>query len=252
MSEYKPGYARALELVLERVSVPGPIGEVVLSRLEGRIAAETIRAPAPFPQRALSMLDGIAVTGQSAAETGQPVRTGEPVPQPAIDVIPHELVGTDGPTVVDRGAGLRPSIVARGAEYRAGDPVLWTGQKIDHRQVAQLALFGIERVRVFRRPRIRVAVFDSAPFCEAVLAWTSGFVRSYFDVDLVVERIADLDGVRLLGEEADLGLLISDGAPGRYDQLRGLDQGAMEGFESVFWKLGLSPPKHVGFGLLGD
>jgi len=252
MSEYKPGYARALELVLERVAAPGPRGQVVLSRLEGRIAAQTIRAPEPFPERAMSMLDGVAVAEGEAVEDGEPVRTGEPVPERATDVVPQELVGVGEGEAAERGAGLRPSIVERGAEYRVGDPILETGQRIDHRQVAQLALFGIDRAWVYRRPRIRVAVFDGSPFSEAVLAWTRGFVRSYYDVDLVDERISDLEGVRLLGEEADLGLLISDGAPGRYDRLKGLDRGALDGYEPVFWKLGLSPPKHVGFGLLGD
>jgi molybdopterin molybdotransferase len=252
MSEYKPGYATALELVLDRVAAPGPKGQVVLSRLEGRIAAETVRAPEPFPARALSMLDGVAVAEGQAAADGETVRTGELLPDGAIDVIPSELLNAPAQGLEARGAGLRPSIVARGAEYDSGDPILEAGQLIDHRHVAQLALFGIDRAEVFRRPRIRVAVFDSAPYSEAVAAWTCGFVRSYYDVDLVAERIADLDGVRLLGEEADLGLLISDGAPGRYDQLKELDRGALEGYEPVFWKMGLSPPKHVGFGLLGD
>jgi molybdopterin molybdotransferase len=249
MSEYKPAYERALELVLERVATPGPVGEVVLPRAEGRIAAETVRAPRPFPPQPLSMLDGVAVATAGRAEDGQAVRTGEPVPQWAEDVIPSELVGAGGP--VNRGPGLRPGIVRAGAEYRDGDPILEAGQKIDHRHVAQLSLFGIERARVFRRPRIRIAVFDSAPFSEALLAWVAGFVRSYCDVDLSAERIGALEGMRFLGEETDLGLVLSDGAPGRYDEIKGLERGELEGYEPVFWKLGLSPPKHVGFGVLG-
>jgi len=251
MSEYKPGYERALELLLSRIPLPGPVGEVVLSRAGRRIAAKSIHAPAPFPERALSMLDGIAVDGAGPIDAGTAVRTGEPIPAGAIDVVPHELVGSTDGKIAARGADLRPGIVREGAEYRAGDVILAAGQKIDHRHVAQLALFGFERVPVYRRPRIRVAVFDAAPFSEAVLAWVAGFVRSYYDVDLVAERIADLGGVRFLGDESDLGLVIADGAPGRYDEIKRLEQRALEGYEPVFWKLGLSPPKHVGFGLLG-
>jgi molybdopterin biosynthesis enzyme len=251
MSEYKPSLDRALELILERFNTPGPTGDVAVLCAVDRVAAETVVAPTPFPEQSMAMLDGRAVAGGGPGGASEPVRTGEPTPDWATTVIPHELLDAGAAERAARGADLRPSIVHAGGEYRPGDPIVEAGQRIDHRHLAQLDLFGLRTVSVYRRPRIRIAAFDTEPFCSAVLSWISGFVRSYYDADVAQERITDLAGIGLLADDTDLGILVSDGAPGRYDEIKALLDGAHGDFEMAFWKLGLGPPKHVGFGLLG-
>ena len=243
---YKPSHERALELLLDGLPASVPVEEVPLREAVGRVAAEDVRALRPFPANDLSMMDGVALRPGETPEQGSPVRTGEPIPAGAEAVIPVEALDGDDP----RSDASTQHVVRSGSEYAAGDEVVPAGAVISHRDVSQLALFGVESVRALRRPRIRVAIFEGRPFFEAVESWMRGLLGSYHEVELSVEPLGAIGELSFPEGGTDLGIVVSDGRPGRYDEIKGLTGGALPGFETLFWKLDLQPCKHVGLGRL--
>jgi molybdopterin molybdotransferase len=247
--EYKPGFGRALELILGRFPHPGPVVELPLEEARGKVAARDVTAPGPFPAADLSMMDGFACGAGAPAGERFPVRTGEAVPDWAGGVIPREEA--ERPEAAGDAARWARNVVARGGEYRRGDPLLRRGEAIGHARLSQLALFGFRTAAVHRPPRIAAGLFDGRPFAAAVAAWLEGFLAAYGEVDFRPAPIAGAGGLAPLAGAADLVLAVSDGAPGRYDEIKGALLGGAAGFRPIFWKLSLNPCRHVGFGVIG-
>ncbi len=57
---------------------------------------------------------------------------------------------------VRRSVGIGENFVPRGAEARAGQPLLDRGRRLDHAGIAIAASVGKSRVQVFRKPRVAV------------------------------------------------------------------------------------------------
>ncbi|WP_042198615.1 gephyrin-like molybdotransferase Glp [Paenibacillus camerounensis] len=168
-----------------------PLGseEVPLSQSCGRVLAEPLTAPHPFPAFNRSGMDGYAVIAADTANcnTEQPVwlavvdnipcgsvpsavitsgtaariMTGAQVPEGADTVVMVEITETkemDGQVYV----GLRKpqqagsNITPLGFELKESEQVLPAGRCISAGDIAVLAAFGVPLVSVHRRPKVAV------------------------------------------------------------------------------------------------
>ncbi len=170
----------ALHIVLDIVE---PLGDesVALAEAHHRLLAEAILADMDLPPFDRARMDGYAV--RSGDTAGVPARlkvigeiaagashdgeigageaikifTGAPVPRGADAVQKVEVSEPDGEFVILQEA-VKPGqfITPRASEIRAGEKVVERGRAIGAAELAALASFGCERVRVGRRPRVAV------------------------------------------------------------------------------------------------
>lgn len=90
-----------------------------------------------------------------------PVRTGQQMPQGADAVVPADRTSLDGNALAVRGPVSKGDQVRlAGSEVRIGVPIIRSGERLDARRSALLALAGIDRV--LARPRPRVVVLSLA------------------------------------------------------------------------------------------
>ncbi len=163
---------------------PGEVETLDLLASPGRVLAETIVADRDFPPFARATRDGYAVRAADLAQVparlevlgevkagdwpepgkcsvgpGQAVgiMTGAPLPAGADAVVMVEYTTAAG-TVVEIQRSVKPgeNFVPRGAEARAGQPLLDRGRRLDHAAIAIAASAGKSRVQVFRKPRVAV------------------------------------------------------------------------------------------------
>ena len=179
--------SEAIQIVLQHTPRL-EVESVALGDALGRVLAEGIIADTDLPPFDRAQMDGYAVraadvantsarlriAGESAAgagwhqemKTGEAVRimTGAPVPKGADAVQQVELTREiDGGSQVEI---LEPveagrSIVKQGAEIKAGETVLSSGEDINAAMIATLASFGYAQVKVGCRPRVAVMATGS-------------------------------------------------------------------------------------------
>lgn len=171
------GRAAVRERVLAARSIP-KTESVEIVDAAGRVLAEDIAADRDYPPVARSIRDGFAVrssdlpgrltvigevrAGASYAGSVGPgeaveIMTGAPVPDGADQVVMVEHVTRDGDCIVtERAAAPGEFINPRGAEARAGEPVIAAGKRIGFPEVAWMATVGRTRVRVYTKPRVAI------------------------------------------------------------------------------------------------
>jgi molybdopterin molybdotransferase len=173
----------ALRLVLDNLPARR-VEEIDFQAALGRVLAADVAATMNIPPFHRSSMDGFAVraadvqaapvrlrnagevrAGGGATVTVGPgeavaIMTGAPVPEGADAVQMVELTerSADGSEVVI----LRPvkpgeNIAPLGSEASAGEIVLKAGCTIGPAEIAVLATFGVERVGVYKRPRVALA-----------------------------------------------------------------------------------------------
>lgn len=156
----------------------------------GRVLAADVVAPSDIPDRPRSHMDGFAVRAADleGATSGRPVElkvrgeigprrasaavigpgqaakvaTGAPIPRGSDTVVPSEhaeerrgvvLVGSP----LERGSFVYP----QGTDYRRGEVVLREGHAVRAQDIGLLLSLGVEKVRVYRRPRVAVVATGS-------------------------------------------------------------------------------------------
>ena len=163
---------------------PRDVETLDLLTASGRVLAEGIVADRDFPPFARATRDGYAVRSADLAEVpvrlevvaevkagdwpepgvcsvgcGQAVgiMTGAPLPAGADAVVMVEYTAA-AETAVEIQRSVKPgeNYVPRGAEARAGQPLLDRGRRLDHPGIAIAASAGKSRVQVFRKPRVAV------------------------------------------------------------------------------------------------
>jgi molybdopterin molybdotransferase len=161
---------------------------------------------------------------------------------------------------VGSGAHIRP----RGGDVHAGDVVVERGTRIGTAQLAALAAAGIDRVSVYRRPRVAVLatgselrrpgeslgpgqIYDSnGLLLEAAVASAGGEVEQ-------LPAVADDEPAHRAALEHGLGadVLVSSGgvSVGPHDLVRRILSEL--GVEEVFWGVAVKPGKPVAFGVRG-
>lgn len=162
---------------------------VSLPEAFGRILAERVSAPHPYPHFRRSGMDGFAILScdTTGCHAGQPVllevvdevpagsvpkvklkpgqatriMTGAKVPDEADAVVMFEMtesVAQAGKTYIRLIREIEPgkNITPIGLELSKGDVILEAGCKLSAGEISVLATFGIHRVPVMKRPRIAV------------------------------------------------------------------------------------------------
>ena len=237
-------------------------------------AADVVDAAAASP-RILRVVADIPAGSQPTVSLAQGeaarIMTGAPLPEGADAVVPVEdtdfdtrEAGTPAPNEVQifkpakPGANRRP----RGTDIRAGDLVLHRGRTLKPQDLGLLAMLGIARVNVFRKPRI--ALFSSGDeLLDVDTPLESGKIRdsnSYMLAALIEGAGADVirlgvardnyQSLQALLEKAvevgaDLILSSAGVSVGAFDFVKEVieSNGRMD-----FWRVNMRPGKPFAFG----
>lgn len=176
-------YASVEEVLRLVLREAGPCGEhqVDARRAFGRICARRVVAPRDVPGVPRSHMDGFAVRASDLGYDGAPVElpvqgelgpgasrrralaprravkvaTGAPLPEGADTVVPVEMALEAGGKITIGSAPERGSFVyPQGADVGRGDVLLRPGVSVRAQDVGLLLSLGIERLRVYRKPRV--------------------------------------------------------------------------------------------------
>lgn len=177
-----------LEKVFEYKSVFPPVATdlVPLSEITGRVLAVDIVSDGNLPDFARATMDGYAVQAASTygASEGSPaylvvkgtVAMGE---SPRFSIGPGEAAkistggmlpsGTDSVVMIEHTEAIDDSTIEvyrsvapgqhqieKGEDFKKGETILSTGQRLRPQETGLLAAFGIEQVKVFQRPVIGI------------------------------------------------------------------------------------------------
>lgn len=251
VEKHKPNFDIASGLIEAAVKLVSDAVSVPLGSALGRRAAIDLVAPYAYPQTRLAGMDGKAVGADGTFLSDGILGTGEPVPEGTVRVVPVEEI--EGRGEVAKGAKARTFVARRGSEYAEGDLLAGAGEVLDAACVSRLTLFGQEQVEVLRQPEVRVLTCGGGPRGGAVTAWLESFLRGLGDVHVTAQTLSSPATVAQAAEGADFVILASDSEPGRYGEMRrDLYDAPVSGWSPGFWKVGLHPCKHVGFGFAGD
>ncbi|MFP3311927.1 MAG: molybdopterin biosynthesis protein [Acidilobus sp.] len=177
----------ALRLLNEKVGGIRPLDvmEVPLEEALNKVLAEDVRAPIDYPPFDRSTVDGYAIRSldaagasdvtpvqlkvvgkasiglppESAVGPGEAVEiaTGAMIPRGADAVVMEEYVVRRGDALtVYRPVAPGENINQTGSDVSAGDYILRTGTLLTSREIAVLAGLGIDKVKVYRPPKITV------------------------------------------------------------------------------------------------
>ncbi|WGU40637.1 gephyrin-like molybdotransferase Glp [Phenylobacterium sp. NIBR 498073] len=274
--------ARAAMLA-EIVALPGEA--VALKAAIGRVLAQDVAAVRDQPPFDASAMDGwalrsadapgtLAIAGESAAghgyegelKPGQAVRifTGAAMPAGADTIVIQEDATREGETVTvpasAPGANLRPA----GGDFKAGQPLLGAGTRIDPWRLSLAASAGRAEVLVHARPRVAIVstgeeiveapaapgpyqIYDSG--APALAAMVEGWGGAAFKCKPVRD---DLDAVIGALRDADAELIVTVGGAsvGDHDLVRAAAQAL--GLSLKVASVNVRPGKPTFFGVLGD
>ncbi len=260
--------------------------EVALADAAGRVLAETIAADRDSPALSRSVRDGYAVRaidlpgrleivgevragerfhGEVGPRQAVEIMTGAPVPAGADAVVMIEHTRREGTVVIiDDAAEPGLAINPRGSEAAAGEAILHPGKRLDYADVAMLAAFGRERVKVYLRPVVAilatgdeiVAVGETpeefqirnsnAHSLAAQVTRAGGTPRILAVARDTVEHTREMIG---RGLEADLLLLSGGVSAGKYDVVE--EVLAEFGAEFYFDRVRIQPGQPAVFGRVG-
>ena len=180
----KIGLNEARNIILENVP-PLPAEVVPLLDLQGRVAAEDLRALVDSPSIDASLKDGYAVYSDDLANAdesnpaklslirfqaaGDPVgdalvkgttvrvTTGAPLPPGAQAVLAGEFAREEsGAIFCWRDAAPGRNVLPRGTDVKAGEIVVQKGEPLHPALIGLMAAAGLDRAAVYRRPRVAV------------------------------------------------------------------------------------------------
>lgn len=251
----------------------------------GRVLAEDVAAVRDQPPFPASAMDGwavrsadtpgsLAIIGESAAGhgyegalgTGQAVRifTGAAVPAGADSIVIQEDATRDGDQVTvpvsPTGANLRPA----GGDFRAGQPLVAAGTRIDPWRLSLAASAGRAEVHVHARPRVVIVstgeeiveapaapgpyqIYDSGAPALAAMVEGWGAAASKLkpvrdELDAVIEALRTAD--------ADLVVTVGGASVGDHDLVRAAAEAL--GLSLKVASIAIRPGKPTFFGVLGD
>lgn len=281
--------AEARARILAALS-PLPTEIVGLPQGAGRILRETLHARLTQPPQDASAMDGYAVRSADTATPGsrlkivgqvpagqlfdRPLRPGECVriftgaflPEGADAIAIQEDCIADGDQV-QVGATVRAGTFVRpaGLDFRAGDPLLHPGHRLNARDIGIAAAMNRPWLPVTRRPRVGILatgdeiVLPGEPVGPAQIVSSNAFllaamIRSAggepIDLGIAPDERPALDS--LVGGLKGLDLLVTTGGAsvGDHDLVR--DCLEEHGARLDFWKIAMRPGKPLFFGRLAD
>jgi molybdopterin molybdotransferase len=188
-----------------------PVGSerVALADAGGRVLAEAVAAPDDLPAERRSVMDGYAVraadvqsgeavlrvvgtvpmgdvfAGSVGAGEAVAISTGGFVPAgaDAVVMVEHTAPEAGGGVRIGRASAAGANIIQPGEDVRRGEALLAAGRRLRPQDLAMLAIFGVARVPVFRRPRVAV-LSTGNELCEPSETPRPGQVRDANQVAL--------------------------------------------------------------------
>lgn len=276
----------AKKRIVEHVALLPPV-EIPLAEAGGMVLAKDICSEVDMPPFHQSAMDGYAVRFDDLA-SGLPLRvigaipagtfpslplnageaarifTGAPVPEGADTVVMQELVATNGDQIrvedllLQRGGNVRP----RASQTRKGDVAMPAGERLSPGAVGFLAGLGVEKVRVYAKPRIALLITGNelappgSPLQPGQVYESNSFTLSAALRELRIEpalvfrsedderRIAEC--VKTALESCDMLLVTGGISVGDHDLVKKVLDAC--GVETVFYKVKQRPGKPLFFG----
>jgi len=273
--------------------------EVELPEARGRILARSVAAPFDFPYFANSSMDGFAVISSDTQiasqdnpvelmvvgdipagtfpanklETGCCMRimTGAPLPKGADAVIPLEAIdnsNTQPDSPLQKQIYVKTPALpgeysrAKGSDFHKGEIILRQGNQLRPQEIGLLAMLGLSRVSVYRRPRIALfstgseltplgeilnpgKIFDANTYSLGALIAQYG--GDLFPLGIAKDTVIDVEtrldeAVELM---ADLIITSAGVSVGAFDYVRDVvkKKGSL-----LFWRVNMRPGKPLAFG----
>jgi len=292
--------SEALNKILSSLTPVG-IEDVPLTQAAGRVLSNDITSSLDLPQFSNSSMDGFAVRAGDILEAlpdqpitlsviedipagqfpkkkigiGQTARimTGAPIPDKSDAIIPIEDTdqyiegtrsGTNLPTEIKVYRSVKPGVYIRnkGEDLSVGKVVLDSYSRLRPQDIGLLAMLGISRVSVFRRPRIVILstgdellpvekplqpgkIHDSNAYTLSALIYRDGGEAVYLgivpDREHAVRDILE----QAVSSNADLIISSAGVSVGAFDFVRSVVQsdGNLE-----FWRVNMRPGKPLTYG----
>jgi len=173
--------------ILAQSFTPKPVGKerVVLSQSLGHVLASDITSPLNVPPFDRSTVDGYAVKSADTfgADEDKPIAlkfcgqvnvgetpkikvqkgdaaqiaTGAPMPEDADSVVMVEYTVQKGKAVLIQSAVSKgENVMKAGSDIRKGESILKKGTVLSFHEIGVLAALGIDRVEVFKRPKVAI------------------------------------------------------------------------------------------------
>jgi len=275
----------ALDLVVNKPKNLGAISQTLTNSLSAYIA-EDIYSEINLPSFSQSAVDGYAlcshaedlnnqkfqVTGEIRAGSeshdilseGQAIRifTGGKTPEGTTHVARQEIVSVISAQEISLTEHIRPQADIRftGEEIQQGQLLAETGQFLNIGSLAALSMAGVQKLTVYRRPKVAVLVTGDEVAQTAddlidgkVFDANGPLLKAWFeDYGLDIELIHVVDEARQvtnyfnqLKDSHDVIITTGGVSVGDYDFVRPC---AFEvGFEQIFWKVKQKPGKPLFF-----
>lgn len=223
------GFARLFPLAEARAALDAQCAEIAAVRLPvaaacGLVAAATVVASSPVPDRALALRDGWAVVAQETlgASSYAPVflvapplrvRSGDPMPEATDAVLPLPFVDARAmPVEIYGSVAPFDGVRRRGGDVPAGLVLLEAGALVGPDQVALLALAGLTEIAV-RVPSVLILASGCAEGQGAAAAYVAAAAERE-GARSRVETLAAMDAAALArvvaAADADLMLVLGD------------------------------------------
>ncbi|MEK7429564.1 MAG: gephyrin-like molybdotransferase Glp [Pseudomonadota bacterium] len=251
----------------------------------GRVLAEDVAAIRDQPPFTASAMDGWAlrsadapgallIVGESAAGhgyegalgAGQAVRifTGAAVPTGADTIVIQEDARREGDQVTVPASPVGANIRSAGGDFRAGQPLLSKGTRIDPWRLSLAASAGRAEVSVHARPRVAIVstgeeiveapgapgpyqIYDSgAPALVAMVEGWGGVASKLKPVRDELEAVIEA----LRSAEADLIVTVGGASVGDHDLVRAAAEAL--GLSLKVGSVNVRPGKPTFFGVLAD
>lgn len=261
---------------------------VALDRAHARVLARDAIAQLDQPQSPVSAMDGYAVRLADAEQAGATLRvigtapaghpfeghlgpgetvrifTGGVVPEGADAIVIQENVEPHGERIVLRTPGETKHIRPAGLDFRKGDALVRTGQRLTARDLALIAAADIPRVPVRRKPIVAFAATGDELSRPGDVHGPGGIVASSgyalralidhwggeaLDLGILPDTVEALQRIPERAARADAVVTMGGASVGDHD----LVQRALApiGFALDFWKIAMRPGKPLIFGRLG-
>ena len=256
---------------------------IFLALASGFVAAEDVMAPVSLPLFRNSAMDGFALDSSQRAlslkiagdiqagdapseispgETRR-IMTGAPIPQGADAVLEKEkCVVQDGFLILKAAVPPGRNVRHPGEEIKKGDKALSKYSVINPGTIGFLSGLGLERISVFKKPRVSVIATGS----ELIRPGTSLKPGKIYDSNtaMLLSALQDLriqpvlirqvkDDPKLIRKifsfalkDSDLVILTGGVSVGEYDPVKAVLGEA--GVETLFWKVNQKPGKPIYFG----
>jgi molybdopterin molybdotransferase len=278
----------------ERELSPLPIEELALDEALGRVLAEDVQTLIDLPPFPQSAMDGYALRSQDtqdatpehparlrlvgevpagALETIPRIQTGEAariftggyVPEGADTILRQEdAIVEEGWLIVRKPVLRGKDVRLQGEEIQAGETLAAKGERLTGGHLAALAITGVPRVNVHRKPRISVLTtgdevvppgqtLKPGQVYDANTSLIAGWLRARGYTQIRTEHLPDdldstVETLQRAFERSDLILTVGGISVGERDFV--LKAAGRVGVKPVFWKVRQRPGKPLFFGML--